>query len=178
MKLSRRQFLIANGATLFLPGLPSLAAKAKGQPQRPSKKLVIMYIPNGIVRRGFFPGEENADLPGFIGGFNADKTKQQRRIENKPGIYPLELTSTMQPLKEYARDITLITGLDRTYKNGQDVHAQGASCYLTRRVDQQHTSIRVPQSSRLYDAIHPGGSCRRSWASRIDKLSVQLRDGF
>ena len=109
MKLSRRQFLIANGATLFLPGLPSLAAKAKGQPQRPSKKLVIMYIPNGIVRRCFFPGEENADLPGFIGGFNADKTKQQRRIQNKPGIYPLELTSTMQPLKEHARDITLIT---------------------------------------------------------------------
>ena len=155
MKLSRRQFLIANGATLFLPGLPSLAAKAKGQPQRPSKKLVIMYIPNGIVRRCFFPGEENADLPGFIGGFNADKTKQQRRIQNKPGIYPLELTSTMQPLKEYARDITLITGLDRTYKNGQDVHAQGASCYLTSLspVQAAEQGIRHPNGRTLDQVI-------------------------
>jgi hypothetical protein len=25
----------------------------------------------------------------------------------------------------------MVTGLDRTFKNGQDVHAQGASCYLT-----------------------------------------------
>ncbi|MEE3283762.1 MAG: DUF1552 domain-containing protein, partial [Planctomycetota bacterium] len=155
MTLSRRQFLIANGATLFLPGLPSLAAKAKGQPQRPSKKLVIMYIPNGIVRRCFFPGEENADLPGFIGGFNADKTKQQRRIQNKPGIYPLELTSTMQPLKEHARDITLVTGLDRTYKNGQDVHAQGASCYLTSLspVQAAEQGVRHPNGRTLDQVI-------------------------
>ena len=37
----------------------------------------------------------------------------------------------MQPLKAHGKDITMITGLDRTFKNGQDVHAQGASCYLT-----------------------------------------------
>jgi hypothetical protein len=37
----------------------------------------------------------------------------------------------MQPLKDHSDDITLITGLERSYKNGQDVHAQGASCYLT-----------------------------------------------
>jgi len=90
-----------------------------------------MYIPNGIVRRCFFPGEEEGTLPGFVGGFNADKTKNQKRKQNKPGIYPLELTSTMQPLADHAKDVTLITGLDRTFKNGQDVHAQGASCYLT-----------------------------------------------
>ena len=37
----------------------------------------------------------------------------------------------MQPLKEHAEDITFVTGMERTFKNGQDVHAQGASCYLT-----------------------------------------------
>ena len=98
---------------------------------KPNKKLVIMYVPNGLVRRCFFPGEEEATLPGFIGGFNADKTKNQRRYKNTPGIYPLELTSTMQPLKDLTKDVTLVTGLDRTFKHGQDVHAQGASCYLT-----------------------------------------------
>ena len=90
-----------------------------------------MYIPNGILRRHFFPGEEDAVLPGFVGGFNADKLKNNKRIPNEPGIYPLEFTSTMKPLLTHKDDITMVTGLDRTFKNGQDVHAQGASCYLT-----------------------------------------------
>ena len=91
----------------------------------------MMYIPNGILRRHFFPGEEDAVLPGFVGGFNADKLKNNKRIPNEPGIYPLEFTSTMKPLLKHKDDITMVTGLDRTFKNGQDVHAQGASCYLT-----------------------------------------------
>jgi hypothetical protein len=45
-------------------------------------------------------------------------------------------------------DITLITGLDRTYKNGQDVHAQGASCYLT--------SVSPEQAENL-GLAHPNG---------------------
>ena len=133
MSISRRKFLRTGSATMALPFLHSvpeaMAAVKKGE--KPDKKLVIMYIPNGIVRRCFFPGEEEGVLPGFVGGFNADKTKNQKRQQNKPGIYPLELTSTMQPLKDHTKDVTLITGLDRTFKNGQDVHAQGASCYLT-----------------------------------------------
>ncbi|MCY3006761.1 MAG: DUF1552 domain-containing protein [Planctomycetota bacterium] len=141
---------------LTLPFLPSLASAADG-PQvsnegysgnKPSKKLVIVYMPNGIVRRCFFPGEENADIPDFIGGFDADKVKEQRRLKNKPGIYPLELTSTMQPLGAHASDITLITGLDRTYKDGQDVHAQGASCYLT--------SL-SPEQAKRQGIAHPNG---------------------
>ena len=78
-----------------------------------------------------FPVKKNPKSRGFVGGFNADKTKDQKRLKQKPGIYDLEWTSTLQPLKEHANDITMITGLDRSFKNGQDVHAQGASCYLT-----------------------------------------------
>ena len=131
-KITRRSFLKAGGATMLLPMLHSSpAAMAAKRLAKPDKKLVIMYIPNGIVRRQFFPGEGEAELPGFIGGFNADKTKEQRRYKNEPGIYDLKWTPTMQPLKEHAKDVTMITGLDRTFKNGQDVHAQGASCYLT-----------------------------------------------
>ena len=130
MNLSRRQFISTTGASVVLPFLPSLA---RGQPTnlRLNKKLVMMYIPNGILRRHFFPGEEDAVLPGFVGGFNADKLKNNRRIPNEPGIYPLEFTSTMKPLLKHKDDLTMVTGLDRTFKNGQDVHAQGASCYLT-----------------------------------------------
>ena len=117
---------------MLLPMLDSApGVMAAKRLTKPDKKLVIMYIPNGIVRRQFFPGESQAEVPEFIGGFNADKTKENRRFKNKPGIYDLEWTPTMQPLKKHAKDVTMITGLDRTFKNGQDVHAQGASCYLT-----------------------------------------------
>lgn len=130
MSLTRRNFLKVNGAVLTLPFMPSLAGEIK-KGEKPAKKLAMMYIPNGIVRRGFFPGEEEANLPGFVGGFNADKTKNKVRKQNSPGIHALEFTSTQQPLKEHHKDVTLVTGMDRTFKNGQDVHAQGASCYLT-----------------------------------------------
>ena len=130
MSLTRRNFLKVNGAVLTLPFMPSIAGEIK-KGEKPAKKLAMMYIPNGIVRRGFFPGEEEANLPGFVGGFNADKTKNKVRKQNSPGIHPLEFTSTQQPLKEHHKDVTLVTGMDRTFKNGQDVHAQGASCYLT-----------------------------------------------
>lgn len=150
MNLSRRNFLRVNGGTIVLPLLPSLAW-AEGTATavtKPSKKLAIVYLPNGIVRRCFFPGEEEAEVPEFIGGFNADKTKNERRFQHKPGIYPMELTATMQPLAAHVDDFTLVTGLDRTYKNGQDVHAQGASCYLT--------SLSPEQAGRQGIA-HPNG---------------------
>ena len=78
MSLTRRNFLRVNGAVLTLPFMPSIAGEPK-KGAKPAKKLAMMYIPNGIVRRGFFPGEEEANLPGFIGGFNADKSKNNVR---------------------------------------------------------------------------------------------------
>ena len=147
MKLSRRQFISTSGATLALPFLPSLSG-ASAKALLPNKKLVMMYIPNGILRRYFFPGEENAVLPGFQGGFNADKSKDKVRIQNEPGIYPLEFTSTMRPLLKHKDDISMVTGLDRTFKNGQDVHAQGASCYLT--------SV-SPEQADVKGMRHPNG---------------------
>ena len=155
-KITRRSFLKAGGATMLLPMLHSSpAAMAAKRLAKPDKKLVIMYIPNGIVRRQFFPGEGEAELPAFIGGFNADKTKEQRRYKNEPGIYDLEWTPTMQPLKEHAKDVTMITGLDRTFKNGQDVHAQGASCYLTSLspVQAEEQGIRHPNGRTLDQLI-------------------------
>lgn len=150
MNRSRRSFLRAGGSTLALPFLPSLAW-ANGNVltnNKPTRKLAIVYIPNGVVRRCFFPGEEEADVPGFIGGFNADKTKAERRFLNKPGVYPIELSSSMQPLAPHVDDVTMITGLDRTYKNGQDVHAQGASCFMTSM---------SPEQAARQGVAHPNG---------------------
>lgn len=139
---------------MALPFLPSLA-KANAPDLLPNKKLVMMYIPNGILRRYFFPGEEDAILPGFVGGFNADKIKDQKRFVNKPGVYPLEFTSTMRPLEKHRDDISMITGLDRSFKNGQDVHAQGASCYLTSVSPEQAAEkrMRYPNGRSLDQVI-------------------------
>lgn len=155
MPLSRRHFLKAKGAVLTLPFLHSIANAAGDSGEKPSKKLVFIYVPNGLVRRCFFPGEQDGELPGFVGGFNADKTKNEKRIENRPGIYPIELTSTMQPLAAHSDDVTLVTGLDRTFKNGQDVHAQGASCYLTSLspAQAQEQGIRHPNGRSLDQVI-------------------------
>jgi hypothetical protein len=147
MNISRRHFLRSSGTSVSLPFLPSLSG-AKGKAILPNKKLIMMYIPNGILRRYFFPGEEQAILPGFVGGFNADKTKNKKRILNEPGIYPLEFTSSMRPLEKHKNDVTMVTGLDRTFKNGQDVHAQGASCYLT--------SV-SPEQASVKGMRHPNG---------------------
>ena len=154
MKFSRRQFITTTGASVALPFLPSLA-KANTTDLLPNKKLVMMYIPNGILRRYFFPGEEDAILPGFVGGFNADKIKDQRRLVNKPGIYPLEFTSTMRPLEKHREDISMVTGLDRSFKHGQDVHAQGASCYLTSVSPEQaaEKGLRYPNGRSLDQVI-------------------------
>ena len=139
---------------MALPFLPSLA-RGKATDLLPNKKLVMMYIPNGILRRYFFPGEEDAILPGFVGGFNADKIKDQRRLVNKPGIYPLEFTSTMRPLEKHREDISMVTGLDRSFKHGQDVHAQGASCYLTSVSPEQaaEKGLRYPNGRSLDQVI-------------------------
>ena len=132
MSLSRRQVLRAGGAAVSLPLLPSLTPRRHGRPAGvPARKLVIVYIPNGVVRRCFFPGEEEAELPGFIGGFDADKVKANRRTPNVPGVYPHEWSASLAPLQLHAEDVTFVTGLERTYKNGQDVHAQASSAYLT-----------------------------------------------
>jgi hypothetical protein len=154
MNVSRRKFISTTGAAVALPFFPSLA-KGKSANLLMNKKLVMMYIPNGILRRYFFPGEEDAVLPGFVGGFNADKSKDTKRIINEPGIYPLEFTSTMRPLLKHKEDITMVTGLDRTFKSGQDVHAQGASCYLTSVSPRQaeERGMRYPNGRSLDQVI-------------------------
>ncbi len=148
---SRRQFLKTHGSMIALPFLHSFSSAFGGTvpgAAKPARRLVMMYAPNGLVRRCFFPGEEKSELPEFVGGFAADKFKNEKRHRNEPGIYPVTLTETMQPLSAHTSDITLVTGLDRTYKDGQDVHAQGASCYLT--------SV-SPEQAAAQNMAHPNG---------------------
>ncbi|MEN9020980.1 MAG: DUF1552 domain-containing protein, partial [Verrucomicrobiales bacterium] len=128
MRSTRRNFLRGlGGATLTLPWMESLslATPAKGVAQR----MAHFYVPIGVVRRGFFPGEADHVIPkGNLGNVMASLGKQNPNFEAKP----LEaLTPTMEPLGDLKRKVNLITGMDRTFQDGTDVHAQCACCYLS-----------------------------------------------
>ena len=125
---SRRNFLRGlGGAVLSLPWLESLvtAAPAEHIPLR----MVQFYVPIGVVRRGFFPGEAEHVIPkGNLGNVMKSLGHQDPNFS----LQPLgELTPTMQPLADLRHKINLITGMDRTFQQGTDVHAQCASCYLS-----------------------------------------------
>ncbi|MDP6904530.1 MAG: DUF1552 domain-containing protein [Verrucomicrobiota bacterium] len=127
--LSRRSFLAgAGGATLGLPWLESFAHAQGIKAKAPAKRLAFFYLPNGITRRGFFPGEGDRPLPKFAGQNNV------WRFEGKSvpvGSHPLTLTPTLAPLHKMRNKVSLITGMDRTFQHGTDSHAQCASCFLT-----------------------------------------------
>ena len=127
---SRRSFLRgAGGAALALPWLESLATAARpssAKHENPPRRLAYYYVPIGVVRRGFFPGERHAGLPAFNGDLSA-VTESRTPI----GSNPIELTPTLAPLERVKDHVALVTGLDRTFQIGTDVHAQCASCFLS-----------------------------------------------
>ncbi len=94
----------------------------------PTQRMAFFYVPIGVVRRGFFPGEANAEIPV---GNQGNRMKSDYVPSIKTGFHDLELTPTLQPLETVKDKITFITGLDRTFQNGTDVHAQCASCFLS-----------------------------------------------
>ena len=130
---SRRDFLAgAGGAALTLPWLESFASRARAKDgskqSAPAQRLAFFYLPNGIIRRGFFPGEGDRPLPSFANQNNV------WRFEGKPtpvGTHPLTFTPTLAPLHKMRDRISMITGMDRTFQHGTDSHAQAASCFLT-----------------------------------------------
>ena len=127
-KTSRRDFLRGvGGAVLALPWMDSISAAASVN--NVATRMAHFYVPIGVVRRGFFPGEANDTIPkGNLGNVMKSLGKQDPNFSVKP---LKNLTPTIQPLEEFKSKINLITGMDRTFQQGTDVHAQCASCYLS-----------------------------------------------
>ena len=147
-KATRRQFLRgAAGTTLALPFFESLAV-GKGTSTRPQQRMAIYYIPMGVVRKGFFPGEEEAVLPKFVGG-----RPKVPSLARPVGVKAFEnLTPTQKPLEAIKKKVSFISGLDRTYKQGTDVHAQCGSCFLSSATLDSVTESAFPLD-RTFDHI-------------------------
>ncbi|MEM0895584.1 MAG: DUF1552 domain-containing protein [Verrucomicrobiota bacterium] len=129
--VSRRSFLRgASGAVLSLPWLESLAVTPVTKTAAPAQRIAWFYVPIGVVRRGFFPGEAKTKIPVFQGGNNR-RGFVASEIETPVGENPFPFTPTLEPLECVVDKVTLVTGMDRTYQVGTDVHAQCASCFLS-----------------------------------------------
>ena len=123
---SRRAFLRGLGGTAL--ALPWLESHSKAAALKsPAQRIAWFYVPIGVVRRGFFPGEENGPVPKFTSDRQALKNDARIPV----GLQPLKLTPTMKPLEKIKEKVTLVTGMDRTFQPGTDVHAQCASCWLS-----------------------------------------------
>ena len=125
--INRRDFLRgAGGVILSLPWFESMAKLAPAK--MPKTRLAYFYVPIGVVRRSFFPGEAEAEVPE---GNQGNKMASLFIPEIKPGFHDPNLTPTLEPLAAVKDKVTLITGMDRPFQHGTDVHAQCASCYLS-----------------------------------------------
>src|SRR5215211_3829998 len=102
---TRREFIrslgIGAAALPFVTGLPGLAAPAEG---RRKQRLVVMFSPDGVVPKAFWPDEEGENFT------------------LKESLKPLE------PFKN--RMLTLYGVCDRVRGDG-DNHMRGIGCLLT-----------------------------------------------
>ncbi len=132
---------------LAVPWFDTFSARASevSGTTTPPQRMAFFYVPIGVVRRGFFPGEQQAVIPEFNGG----DMQQVQQADIPVGSHSLELTPTLEPLEKMKHKVTLITGLDRTFQIGTDVHAQCASCFLSSAAPFSITSSAWPLSRSL-----------------------------
>ncbi len=100
--LSRRLVLRGLGGTMLLPWL-ELTAPGKGS-SKPPLRTGFFYLQNGVEPSAWHPRTEGASY---------------------------ELTPTLEPLEPVRDEVSVISGLDRVFGGGTDVHAQCGACWLT-----------------------------------------------
>ena len=104
--LPRRTVLRGLGASLALPLLDSMIpalSSASAQVAQPTKRLGVVYVPNGMAMKSWTPATEGA-------GF--------------------EITRIMEPMVAYHDRMLVITGLDGPRSNA-GVHASASTRFLT-----------------------------------------------
>ena len=104
-KLSRRTVLRGLGASLSLPLLDSMipALSAHAQEEEPTKRLGVVYVPNGMAMKAWTPERDGKDF---------------------------EITRIMKPMEAYRNRMLVITGLDGPTSNA-GVHASASTRFLT-----------------------------------------------
>jgi hypothetical protein len=109
---SRRRFLrdmgISAAALPFLMGLPGLATAADGKgaagKTRRKQRLIVMFSPNGVVPKTFWPDQEGTDF---------------------------QLKESLSPLEPFKNRMLSLHGVCNKIKGDGDGHMRGIGCLLT-----------------------------------------------
>jgi hypothetical protein len=112
--LSRRELLrrlgVGSAVLPFLGNLPSLAlANIAG----PKKRLVIVFSPDGVVKKNFWPS-----IPGPF-------------LTPGPVRVPAELPPCLAPLEPFRDRLLTLKGVHNKVKGDGDEHMRGMGCLLT-----------------------------------------------
>ncbi len=105
----RRSFLrklgISAAALPFVTNLSSLAyGAAKAANGKRKQRLIVMFSPNGIVKKNFWPDEEGVDF---------------------------KFKEIMQPLEQFKSQTLVLHGVGDQIRGDGDNHMRGMSCLLT-----------------------------------------------
>ncbi len=112
--LSRRQLLrrlgVGSAVLPFLGNLPSLAGTTSAAPK---KRLVIVFSPDGVVKKNFWPTEPGpfATLP--------------------PVVRPIDLPPILKPLEPFRDQLLMLKGVHDKVQGDGDRHMRGMGCLLT-----------------------------------------------
>jgi hypothetical protein len=111
--LSRRDLLrrlgVGSAVLPFLGNLPSLADATSA----PKKRLVIVFSPDGVVKKNFWP-----TIPGPF-------------LTPGPVRVPAELPPILQPLDPFRDRLLTLKGVHNKVKGDGDLHMRGMGCLLT-----------------------------------------------
>jgi hypothetical protein len=105
-RMNRRTVLRGLGATVALPWLEVMGRATTAEnptSTETANRLAFMYIPNGVIGSKWFPDSAGSDF---------------------------EFGESLKPLESLRSDVTVISGLNRTYLTGEP-HSQAGSCWLT-----------------------------------------------
>lgn len=105
-RINRRTVLRGIGAAIALPWLEAMGHSAKelnSSVSASTNRLAFMYIPNGVIGSKWFPKSAGSEF---------------------------EFGESLKPLEALRNDVTVISGLNRTYLTGEP-HSQAGSCWLT-----------------------------------------------
>ena len=111
---SRRELLrrlgVGSAVLPFLGNLPSLAGAGSTAPK---KRLVIVFSPDGVVKKNFWPTEPGpfATLP--------------------PVMQPIELPPILKPLEPFRDQLLMLKGVHDKVRGDGDHHMRGMGCLLT-----------------------------------------------
>jgi hypothetical protein len=112
--VSRRAVLrrlgVGSAVLPFLGNLPSLALAGATAPKR---RLVVVFSPDGVVKKNFWPA-----IPGPF-------------LTPGPVRVPAELPAILRPLDPFRDRLLTLKGIHNNVKGDGDLHMRGIGCLLT-----------------------------------------------